>query len=181
MNYNNLVQVDYSNDIWIPSSIINGRVDILQNQKNTSQITRKPILTDDNNINSISQKITNTSLSVNFFSKYNINNIQTLIKRGVYYKSNKTHIIADQNEQELVIIMRSIYLQYGKNLPNNINDQINELNTMTAEWAIDNIISNIEQYISYKKTCSTLPMPIEHAQLTSQKGTKTLEITRSYV
>jgi hypothetical protein len=52
---------------------------------------------------------------------------------------------------------------------------------MTAEWAIDNIISNIEQYISYKKTCSTLPMPIEHAQLTSQKGTKTLEITRSYV
>jgi hypothetical protein len=77
--------------------------------------------------------------------------------------------------------MRSIYLQYGKNLPDNINDQINELNTMTAEWAIDNIISNIEQYISYKKTCSTLPMPIEHAQLTSQKGTKTLEITRSYV
>ena len=53
MNYNNLVQVDYSNDIWVPSSIINGRVDILQNQKNTSQITRKPILTDDNNINSI--------------------------------------------------------------------------------------------------------------------------------
>ncbi len=172
MNYNNLMQVDYSNDIWIPSVIRNGRVDIMQNTTTSSKITRAPLILNDNNINSISYNITNTSLSVNFFSKENINKIQNLIKRGVYYKSNKQHIIADQNEQELVIIMRSIYLQYGKNLPTNINDQINELNNMIVEWAIDNIISNIEQYISYKKTCSTLPMPIEHAQLTSTAGTK---------
>ena len=172
MNYNNLMQVDYSNDIWIPSVIRNGRVDIMQNTITSSKITRAPLILNDNNINSISYNITNTSLSVNFFSKENINKIQNLIKRGVYYKSNKQHIIADQNEQELVIIMRSIYLQYGKNLPTNINDQINELNNMIVEWAIDNIISNIEQYISYKKTCSTLPMPIEHAQLTSTAGTK---------
>ena len=166
------MQVDYSNDIWIPSVIRNGRVDIMQNTTTSSKITRTPLILNDNNINSISYNITNTSLSVNFFSKENINKIQNLIKRGVYYKSNKQHIIADQNEQELVIIMRSIYLQYGKNLPTNINDQINELNNMIVEWAIDNIISNIEQYISYKKTCSTLPMPIEHAQLTSTAGTK---------
>jgi hypothetical protein len=166
------MQVDYSNDIWIPSVIRNGRVDIMQNTTTSSKITRAPLILNDNNINSISYNITNTSLSVNFFSKENINKIQNLIKRGVYYKSNKQHIIADQNEQELVIIMRSIYLQYGKNLPTNINDQINELNNMIVEWAIDNIISNIEQYISYKKTCSTLPMPIEHAQLTSTAGTK---------
>jgi len=172
MNYNNLMQVDYSNDIWIPSVIRNGRVDIMQNTTTSSKITRAPLILNDNNINSISYNITNTSLSVNFFSKENINKIQNLIKRGVYYKSNKQHIIADQNEQELVIIMRSIYLQYGKNLPTNINDQINELNNMIVEWAIDNIISNIEQYISYKKNCSTLPMPIEHAQLTSTAGTK---------
>jgi hypothetical protein len=166
------MQVDYSNDIWIPSVIRNGRVDIMQNTTTSSKITRAPLILNDNNINSISYNITNTSLSVNFFSKENINKIQNLIKRGVYYKSNKQHIIADQNEQELVIIMRSIYLQYGKNLPTNINDQINELNNMIVEWAIDNIISNIEQYISYKKNCSTLPMPIEHAQLTSTAGTK---------
>ena len=172
MNYNNLMQVDYSNDIWIPSAIRNGRVNIMQNFATSPKITRAPLILNDNNINSISYNITNTSLSVNFFSKENINKIQNLIKRGVYYKSNKQHIIADQNEQELVIIMRSIYLQYGKNLPTNVNDQINELNNMIIEWAIDNIISNIEQYISYKKTCSTLPMPMERAQLTSTAGTK---------
>jgi len=181
MNYNNFMQVDYNDNIWIPSTIANGREDIMQNSATTSKITKAPIITDDNNINSISYKLTNTSLSVNFFSKENINKIQTLIKRGVFFKSNRTHMISNQNEQELVIIMRSIYLQYGKNLPNNINDQINELNNMTAEWAIDNIISNIEQYISYKKTCSTLPMPLEHAQLPSGKGTKILEITRTFI
>ena len=77
--------------------------------------------------------------------------------------------------------MRSIYLQYGKNLPYNINQQIDELNNRVVTWAVENIITNIDQYISYKKTCSTLPMPLERAQLPSQKGTKTLELTRTYI
>jgi hypothetical protein len=47
---------------------------------------------------------------------------------------------------------------------------------MVVDWCSDNIISNIEQYLNYKKVCSTLPMPLEHAQLPTQKGTKTLEI-----
>ena len=56
-----------------------------------------------------------------------------------------------------------------------------ELNNKVVEWAVENIITNIDQYINYKKTCSTLPMPLERAQLPSQKGTKTLEITRTYI
>ena len=89
MNYNNFMQVDYNDNIWIPSTIANGREDIMQNSATTSKITKAPIITDDNNINSISYKLTNTSLSVNFFSKENINKIQTLIKRGVFFKSNR--------------------------------------------------------------------------------------------
>ena len=180
MNNNNYMNINYNNDVWIPSAIRNGRVDILDKIKGSTKIVKESVLSE-NNINSISQNLTNTSLSLKFFSKDNINIIQTLIKNGVYKKSNNTHIISNQDEQELIIIMRSIYLQYGKNLPNNINDQINELNNKIVEWAVDNIISNIEQYISYKKTCSTLPMPLERAQLPSQKGTKTLEITRTYI
>ena len=179
-NNNNYMNVNFNNDVWIPTSIRNGRVDILDKIKGSTKIVKESILAE-NNINSISQSLTNTSLSLRFFSKENICNIQTLIKKGVYEKSNNTHIISNQNEQELLIIMRSIYLQYGKNLPNNINNQINELNNKIVEWAVENIISNIEQYISYKKTCSTLPMPLERAQLPSQKGTKTLEITKTYI
>jgi len=42
------------------------------------------------------------------------------------------------------------------------------------------IIKNINQHIYYKKTVSTLPMPMERAQLPTQKGTKILEI-KSYI
>ena len=120
------MNINYNiNDIWIPSKIRNGRVDILDKIKGSTKIVKESILAE-NNVNSISQSLTNTSLSLKFFSKENINIIQTLIRKGVYQKSNNTHIISNQDEQELIIIMRSIYLQYGKNLPNNIYDQINE-------------------------------------------------------
>ena len=72
--------------------------------------------------------------------------------------------------------MRSYYLQYGKNLNNNIDIQIENLNKLVIDWSVDEIIKNIDQYIIYKKTASTLPMPIERSQLPSQKGLKTLEI-----
>jgi hypothetical protein len=74
-----------------------------------------------------------------------------------------------------------MYLQYGKNLDYDIDKQTNVLNNMTIDWAVINILSNIDQYISYKKTCSTLPMPLERAQLSSQKGTKSLEITKAFI
>ena len=181
MNINNLMKLNYNiDDIWIPAHIRNGRVEILNDIKGSTKIIKESILAE-NNVNSISQSLTNTSLSLKFFSKENINIIQNLIIKGVYLNSNKTHIISNQNEQELLIIMRSFYLQYGKNLPNNINEQINELNNKTVQWAVENIISNIQQYISYKKSCSTLPMPLERAQLPSQKGTNSLEITKTYI
>jgi len=177
---NNYMDVNYSNDVWLPTSIRNGRVDILNKIKGSSKIVKESILSE-NNVNSISQSLTNTPLSLNFFSKENINNIQLLIRQTVYFRSNNKHIISNQNEQQLLIIMRSMYLQYGKNLNYDIDKQTNVLNNLTVDWAAINILSNIDQYISYKKTCSTLPMPLERAQLPSQKGTKTLEITKSII
>jgi hypothetical protein len=180
MNNNNFMEIKYKNDVWIPSSVRNGRVDILDDIKSPTKITKESVLAE-NNINSISQSLTNTPLSLRFFSKDNINNIQSSIINGVYIKSDNNYVIKNQNEQELLIIMRSHYLQYGKNLPDNINYQINDLNNMVIAWSVDNIINNIQQYISYKKTCSTLPMPLERAQLPSQKGTKVLELSTSYI
>ena len=177
---NNYMNVDYNNDVWIPSHIKNGRVDILNEIKGSSKIIKESILSE-NNVNSISQSLTNTNLSLNFFSKDNVNIIQKSIIKSVYTKSCGNHLISNQDEQELLIIMRSYYLQYGKNLPYDINKQVDELNNKVVEWAVENIITNIDQYINYKKTCSTLPMPLERAQLPSQKGTKTLEVTRTFI
>jgi hypothetical protein len=167
------------NDIWIPDNIKNGRIDILEKIKGTAKII-KPSILNEYNSSSISQSLENTSLSIAFFSKNNINKIQNEIVKEVYNKSYKKYAICTQSEQELLIIMRSYYLQYGRNLPNNINEQIERLNSMVIEWSSNEIITNIEQYLKYKENVSTLPMPLERSQLPSQKGTKTLEI-KSFV
>jgi len=69
--------------------------------------------------------------------------------------------------------MKSIYLQFGKNLKTDITDQVKVLNSYVLDYSIPNIIANIEQYIGYKKHVSTMPTPLEHPVYTSKAGTRT--------
>jgi len=166
--------VNYDNDIFIPNNIINGRVDIINNNKPI--LKKTTTISTENNNNSISRNITSTNVSTIFFSKDNIKQLQKKIINEVYNQSEENFIISNQSEQELLVIMRSYYLQYCKNMPNNINNQIQELNKMVIDWAVAEILTNIRQYMNYKKSVSALPMPLERAQLPSQKGTKNLEL-----
>jgi hypothetical protein len=161
-------------DYLLPLNTFNGRINIMDNY-DSKIITKEAILTEDS-ANSMSRNLEHSLLSRKFFSSDNIDIIHKKIIIGVYEKSNKKYSISKQNERELLIIMRSYYLQYGKNLDNNIQKQIDNLNKLVIDWSIEEIIKNIEQYIIYKQTASTLPMPMERSQLPSQKGLKTLEI-----
>ena len=161
-------------DIWLPMNLRNGRINIMDNT--TSKKINKPSILSEEQTNSISRNLEHSLLSRKFFSRDNINKIQKKIIIDVYDKSNKKYSITTQDENELLIIMRSYYLQYGKNLDTNINSQVETLNNMVINWSIDEIIKNINQYMMYKQTASTLPMPMEHSQLPSQKGMKILEI-----
>ena len=172
------MKVDFK-DIWLPDNLKNGRINIIDDQSLYAEYRKPAINTEDIN-NSVSRNIASTDLSTAFFSKKNIQKIQDDIINEVYIKSNKEFIISNQSERELIIIMRSYYLQYGKNLPSDINIQIQTLNKYVIDWSVEEIIKNINQYIYYKKSVSSLPMPMERAQLPSQKGTKTLEI-KSYI
>lgn len=157
--------------------ILNGRVNLFDFNKPTYKINNSsPSLYTEKTANTINRLYTGNCLSEMYFSKENIEIIQEGIINSVYNKSNGEYSIGKQSEQELSIVMRSIYLQYSKNLNFNINEQILDLNTRVIRWCVDEIITNIKQYVNYRKNVSTLPMPLEHAQLPSQKGTKTLEI-----
>jgi hypothetical protein len=161
-------------DYLLPLNTFNGRINIMGNYEKKI-ITKEAILTEDS-ANSMSRNLEHSLLSRKFFSTDNINIIHKKIIIGVYEKSNKKYSISKQNERELLIIMRSYYLQYGKNLDTNIQNQVDNLNKLVIDWSIEEIIKNIDQYMIYKQTASTLPMPIERSQLPSQKGLKTLEI-----
>lgn len=109
-----------------------------------------------------------------FFSAENIENIQTRIRYAVWMASNKQHVIARQDDTELVLIMRSMYLTYGKNLPTAIKQQIQDLNDLVIQEATSKILSQIQQHVKYLFDRSTQPLPLSHPSNMSTAGLKTL-------
>jgi hypothetical protein len=69
-----------------------------------------------------------TPLSQAFFSQQNIQIIQNGIRAGVYNRSNGQYVIGPQDCDSLKIVMRSVFLQYSANQPNNYQQQITQLN-----------------------------------------------------
>lgn len=117
---------------------------------------------------------TENPISELFFSKHNIFILQNGIRYSVFKKTNDLKIIGNQSEHELLIIMRSIYLQYCKHKPYNIVEQVKELNSKVIDYAVPNILVELNQYVNYKKDASSLPIPLEHAKNVSSAGTKIL-------
>ncbi|MEY3327647.1 MAG: Phaeocystis globosa virus, partial [Cyanobacteriota bacterium] len=68
-------------------------------------------------------------LADNFFSKRNIQIIQNGIRAGVHKKTQQT--ISEQDETQILLIMRYMYFQYAKHLPTCIAEQIQDLNKRT--------------------------------------------------
>ncbi len=122
------------------------------------------------NLKNVSSNLLNTA----FFSKENVSIIQNNIRHSVWSKSNRQFVIAPQSETQIEIIMRSIYLQYSKNLPNNIKEQIEDLNDLVVNECVPNIMSNIKQYIGYKHDLNTGPVFMDHPQNVSSAGSKSL-------
>lgn len=115
-------------------------------------------------------------LSSLYFSQMNIDILQEGLRLRVLNDTNGEFNIGKQNETELKIIMRSIYYQHGKNNMNDIINQTKILNGFVLDWASNEIITNIKQFVNYKNNIGTLPMPMDHGSLVSNKGTKTLEL-----
>jgi hypothetical protein len=116
-----------------------------------------------------------TPLTQRFFSPENAKAIQNAIRRYVFEKSQpKGYVIDDQSMDELKIIMRAIYYQYGRNLPFDIPQQVAELNEKVVNWSAPHILSAVEHYYYYLNDISHMPVPLQQAQNLSASGTKSL-------
>ena len=102
--------------------------------------------------------------------------MQDGIRYKVWKETGERYVIGKQSDQELRIVMRSIYYQYAKHLPNDVVGQVRDLNAKVIEWVVPEILSNLRQYEKYRQDASQLPMPMERGPLLTQKGTKTLEL-----
>jgi hypothetical protein len=113
-----------------------------------------------------------------FFSRLNINEIQTRIRNEVLRLSTEKYLIDEQDETNLVVIMRSIYQKYGRseNDPKYFKESINYLNDIIVKETVPSIINSIKSHIKYLEFVSKpyggsenlLPQP----QAVSISGTK---------
>ena len=117
---------------------------------------------------------TDTPLNQAFFHEKNQRVLQNALRYRIYEKTDRKHIISDQDTTQLQIVMRSIFLQYALNLKTDIAKQVSDLNERVLEYCVPIVYSNLLQYIGYKNDISRLPEPLAHAMNVSAKGSKTL-------
>jgi hypothetical protein len=117
-----------------------------------------------------------TPLSCAFFSAGNVRILQNGIKAGVHKKSNGRFQIADQDEDTLKIIMRSVFLQHATNQPTNITGQISALNKIVLDYSVPQVLSEAQSYVKYKNDVSTLVVPIQRP--VSTYSSQTLEFKK---
>lgn len=115
-----------------------------------------------------------TTLSNLFFSKKNMDNLQTLIKKEIYNVSKGKFILkVNQDENDLLLNMRAVFLQRSTNQPFGLKEQLTELNTIVVNEVIPDMITAIKQEIGYLKDISTPLTPLDRPINESSAGRKT--------
>lgn len=106
-------------------------------------------------------QMNNTPVSVAFFSNKNIDRIQRYIRREIFKRSKGEYVLdTDQDENDLLLVMRSVFFEFSRHLPTNVEDQVTELNRYTLREIIPGMMTNIEQQILYLRDISQPIQPI---------------------
>ena len=119
---------------------------------------------------------TGSDLSTQFFSVANTERVQQMIQQEVLAKSGGKYKIDRQSDEDLFLIMRSYYLQYSRNDPDNVGAELDSLNGRVVAYASDRIMVEIEAYKYYRKDQENFPDPIAAPVNVNTYGTRTNEL-----
>jgi hypothetical protein len=126
--------------------------------------------------NSLSGIQESSSLSDAYFGTKNVDIIHAMIQSRIAEESGGQYNIARQSDLQLQIIMRSVYLSYGRNKLDDIMGQVKELNALVTKDAVQVILPNIRQYLGYRKDISTPRHIMSHPVNPSSAGEKTYSL-----
>ena len=121
-----------------------------------------------------------TPLNQTYFSPANVQILQNKIRREVYDRSKGDFLIDEQSVDELLTVMRAMYLQYGKNQPCNIREQIEELNKIVADWIVPRIVSECSMHKTYLHDIQHMPVPLSQPILETRTGSKSASFDRFF-
>lgn len=88
----------------------------------------------------------------------------------VYKKTDKKYLIERQNDSDLQVVMRSVFIQYAKHSDDNIKEQIRELDSIVVDEVVPGIITEVNAYIGYCERAFGPRQIMDHAKNVSKKG-----------
>jgi hypothetical protein len=115
-----------------------------------------------------------TPLSMLFFHPSNIETIQGELRFRVYKETGI--IVGPQSVKELIIVMRSIFLQDSINRSDNLKQQVVKLNEKVLEYCVKNVSANAEMQKKFEQDIGTLPIPMAHPVGTTGRSRLTFSL-----
>jgi hypothetical protein len=170
------VSIDLKNDLDMGSKIQKINNGLLKDIQLTSPQNKynidnlSSIFTTNQENNTLKGIIQESPLSHIFFSNENINGLQNTIRYNIFSKTKQ--IIEIQSPQELLTIMRSIYLKNSNSYisEKNFVNHIQELNKYVYDFSTSQVLTQLTQYNGYIKKLENLPEPIDRPKYSVNKN-----------
>ena len=118
----------------------------------------EPHLTPVNVAEQIQHRHSDTPLNKLYFSQGNIDTLQGQIQSTVQQMIGAS--IDRQSDSDLMLVMRSYYLQYAQNHPDRLAQELSELNQRVINFCANRISVEVEAYRYYRKDIMDFPAPI---------------------
>lgn len=124
-----------------------------------------------------------TLLTRLFFSSSNVNNLQKVIRFIIHRETGES--IDNQSNNELLIIMRSLFLEYSAHptlvdermskeektkLYNKYTEEVKRLNEIVINTVVPKVMSQMQQYLDYLRDASQQPYQMNSPTNTNIAG-----------
>jgi hypothetical protein len=112
-----------------------------------------------------------SELSKLFFSDTNIKRIQKMLRKEIYNRtSGEFKLEVDQEQRDILIAMRAIYLEHNRFLPGQIVRQVKRLNKKVIDESIPGMLTEIRQEYGYLKEINKPLTPIARPMNVNNAG-----------
>lgn len=113
-----------------------------------------------------------STVSSAFFSRVNVSYLQLRLRNEFF---EETGVVVDaQREEDLLALMRYVYVSRARNIPTFEAEQLAELNNHVIRSALPMVRSAVRQHMGYLRDASQLAVPMARAQATTIKGERPL-------
>lgn len=115
-------------------------------------------------------------LGTAFFSAQNLTEIQNALRSIINQKTG--YIIGRQSDDDIIIIMRSIYALRANHERQPVQAEVQRLNSLVLAELVPMVGTGISQYLGYVRDASSIAPPLPRGKNVSIKGSKTAELFR---